>query len=56
MPMIHTYIQAILEIHETSVAKWHTLEIDNPYEGFLQSRLPPARAELPPLAPGRHRP
>jgi len=33
--MINTYIQAIVEIHETSVAKWHLREIDNPYEGFL---------------------
>ena len=34
--MINTYIQAIVEIHETSVAKWHIQEIDNPYEGFLR--------------------
>jgi cell division protein FtsB len=34
--MIPTYIQAILEIHETSVAKWHEREIDNPFEGFLR--------------------
>jgi hypothetical protein len=34
--MIPTYIQAILEIHETSVAKWHEQEIDNPFEGFLR--------------------
>ena len=34
--MIHNYIQAILEIHETSAAKWHEQEIGNPFEGFLR--------------------
>lgn len=27
-------VQAILKLHETTVARWHTQEIDNPYEGF----------------------
>lgn len=29
-------VRAILDLHETTVAGWHTREIDNPYEGFLQ--------------------
>lgn len=29
-------VRAILDLHETTVANWHTREIDNPYEGFLQ--------------------
>jgi hypothetical protein len=35
-PVISTYLQAILDIHRTSVAQWHKREIDNPYEGFLR--------------------
>ncbi len=29
-------VQAILDLHETTVAQWHTRDIDNPYQGFLQ--------------------
>ena len=29
-------VRAILDLHETTVARWHEREIDNPYEGFLQ--------------------
>jgi hypothetical protein len=29
-------VQAILDLHEATVAAWHTREIDNPYQGFLQ--------------------
>ncbi len=28
-------VRAILDLHETTVARWHEREIDNPYEGFL---------------------
>jgi hypothetical protein len=28
-------VLAILDLHETAVARWHAHEIDNPYEGFL---------------------
>jgi hypothetical protein len=28
-------VPAILDLHETAVAQWHSREIDNPYEGFL---------------------
>jgi hypothetical protein len=28
-------VQAILELHEQAVTRWHEGEIDNPYEGFL---------------------
>ena len=28
-------VRAILDLHETTVARWHAQEIDNPYEGFL---------------------
>jgi cell division protein FtsB len=28
-------VAAILDLHETAVAQWHSREIDNPYEGFL---------------------
>jgi hypothetical protein len=28
-------IQAITDLHATTVAHWHATEIDNPYEGFL---------------------
>jgi hypothetical protein len=28
-------VPAILGLHETTVARWHEREIDNPYEGFL---------------------
>jgi hypothetical protein len=36
--MIDSYLPAILEVHETCVARWHQQghEIDNPYEGFLR--------------------
>jgi hypothetical protein len=34
-PMI-VDVQAILKLHSATVARWHTQEIDNPYEGFLQ--------------------
>lgn len=33
--MIATYLNSILDLHETTVAAWHQREIDNPYEGFL---------------------
>ena len=29
-------VAAILDLHETTVARWHEREIDNPYEGFLR--------------------
>ena len=29
-------VPAILDLHETAVARWHEREIDNPYEGFLR--------------------
>ena len=29
-------VRAILDLHETAVARWHEREIDNPYEGFLR--------------------
>ena len=29
-------VRAILDLHETTVARWHEREIDNPYEGFLR--------------------
>ncbi len=29
-------VPAILDLHETTVARWHEREIDNPYEGFLR--------------------
>lgn len=29
-------VRTILDLHETTVAQWHTHEIDNPYEGFLR--------------------
>jgi len=29
-------VQAILELHAAAVARWHTQEIDNPHEGFLE--------------------
>ncbi len=29
-------VPAILELHAQTVARWHTEEISNPYEGFLQ--------------------
>jgi cell division protein FtsB len=29
-------VPAILELHTTTVARWHTNEIDNPYEGGLR--------------------
>ncbi len=29
-------VQAILDLHEATVAEWHTRDIDNPYQGFLQ--------------------
>jgi hypothetical protein len=28
-------VRAILDLHETTVARWHACEIDNPYEAFL---------------------
>jgi cell division protein FtsB len=28
-------VRAILDLHETTVARWHVREIDNPYEAFL---------------------
>jgi len=28
-------VRAILDLHETTVARWHEQETDNPYEGFL---------------------
>jgi hypothetical protein len=28
-------VRTILKLHETTVARWHTQEINNPYEGFL---------------------
>jgi hypothetical protein len=28
-------VRAILDLHETTVARWHDWEIDNSYEGFL---------------------
>ena len=28
-------VRAICDLHEKTVARWHTHEIDNPYEGFL---------------------
>jgi hypothetical protein len=28
-------VQAIRDLHTTTVARWHQREIDNPYEGFL---------------------
>jgi len=28
-------VQKILQLHETTVARWHNGEIDNPYHGFL---------------------
>jgi hypothetical protein len=36
--MIDSYLPAILEVHETCVARWHQQgrEIDNPYDGFLR--------------------
>jgi hypothetical protein len=34
--VINTYVHAILDLHETTVARWHMSEIDNPYEGFLR--------------------
>lgn len=29
-------VDSILDLHETTVAQWHSREIDNPYAGFLQ--------------------
>ncbi|MEN6452588.1 MAG: DUF4254 domain-containing protein [Thermoguttaceae bacterium] len=29
-------VAAIPDLHETTVARWHEREIDNPYEGFLR--------------------
>jgi hypothetical protein len=29
-------VQAILELHETTVTKWHAHDVDNSYQGFLQ--------------------
>lgn len=29
-------VQGILDLHKATVAQWHTRDIDNPYEGFLQ--------------------
>jgi hypothetical protein len=29
-------VRTILDLHETTVARWHEREIDNPYEGFLR--------------------
>jgi hypothetical protein len=29
-------VRTILDLHETTVARWHEGEIDNPYEGFLR--------------------
>ncbi len=29
-------VHAILDVHEMTVARWHTEEIDNPYTSFLQ--------------------
>jgi len=29
-------VRAVLDLHETTVARWHEREIDNPYEGFLE--------------------
>jgi hypothetical protein len=29
-------VPAILDLHETTVARWHERDIDNPYEGFLR--------------------
>jgi hypothetical protein len=29
-------VQTILDLHETTVVRWHEAEIDNPYEGFLR--------------------
>jgi hypothetical protein len=31
-----TYVEAILDLHETTVARWHSHDIGNPYEGFLK--------------------
>jgi type II secretory ATPase GspE/PulE/Tfp pilus assembly ATPase PilB-like protein len=32
--MIH--VGAIIDVHETTVARWHRQQVDNPYEGFLK--------------------
>jgi hypothetical protein len=29
-------VRAVLDLHETTVARWHERAIDNPYEGFLE--------------------
>jgi cell division protein FtsB len=29
-------VQTIRDLHETTVARWHEQEVDNPYEGFLR--------------------
>jgi hypothetical protein len=29
-------VRAICDLHESTVARWHTHEIDNPFEGFLR--------------------
>jgi hypothetical protein len=29
-------VRTVLDLHETTVARWHEREIDNPYEGFLE--------------------
>ena len=29
-------VRAICDLHEKTVARWHTCETDNPYEGFLR--------------------
>ena len=29
-------VRAILDLHETTVARWHEQEIDSPYEGFME--------------------
>jgi len=29
-------VRAVLDLHETTVARWHEHEINNPYQGFLE--------------------
>jgi hypothetical protein len=33
--MVHNRVEAILDLHRTTVAAWHSRDIDNAYEGFL---------------------